>query len=74
MLFHKAPKHVPHLHLHINNNEISHVKTFNFMGLQMNDNLKWNTHIDHVKKIFSYNRLTQSNETDIPTGNFTLHL
>ena len=48
MLFHKAPKHVPHLHLQINNYEISHVKTFNFVGLQMNDNLKWNTHIDHV--------------------------
>ena len=74
MLFHKAPKHVPHLHLHINNNEISHVNTFNFLGLQMNDNLKWNTHIDHVSKNVSYNRLTQSNETDIPTRNFTLHL
>ena len=48
MLFDKAPKHVPHLH--INNNEISHVKTFNFLCLQMNDNLKWNTHIDHVSK------------------------
>ena len=48
MLFHKAPNHVPHLHLNINNNEISHVKTFNFLGLQMIVNLKWNTHIDHV--------------------------
>ena len=26
MLFRKAPKHVPHLHLHVNNDEISHVK------------------------------------------------
>ena len=50
ILFHKAPKHVPHIHLHINNNEISHGKTFNLLGLQMNDNLKWNTHIDHVSK------------------------
>ena len=75
MLFHKAPKHVPLQHLHINNNEISDVNTFNFLGLQMNDNLKWNTHIDHVSpKNVSYNRLTQSNETDIPTINFTLHL
>ena len=53
MLFQKAAKHVPHLHLHINNNEISHVKTFNLLGLQMNDNLKWNTHIDHVSKKLS---------------------
>ena len=33
MLFHKAPKHVLHLPLHIDNNEISHVKTFNLLGL-----------------------------------------
>ena len=50
MLFHMAPKHVPHLYLQINNNEISYVKTFNFLGLQMNGNLKWNTHIDNVSK------------------------
>ena len=48
MQFHKAPKHVPHLHSQINNNEISHVDTFNLLGLQINDNLKWNTHIDHI--------------------------
>ena len=46
MPFHKAPKHVHHLHLHITNNVISHVKTFNLLGLQMNDNL------NHVSKIF----------------------
>ena len=34
MLFHKAPRHVPHLHLHINNNEFSYVKT-NTMHLAM---------------------------------------
>ena len=49
MQFHKAPKHVPHLHLQINNNEISRVETFNFLGLQVNDNLKWNTHIAPIK-------------------------
>ena len=53
MQFHKAPKHVPHLHLQINNNEISRVETFNFLGLQINDNLKWNTHIDHISKKMS---------------------
>ena len=41
-------KHVPHLHFQINNNEISHVETSNFLGLQINDNLKGNTQIDHV--------------------------
>ena len=75
MQFYKAPKHVPHLHLQINNNEISRVDTFNFLGLQINDNLKWNTHIDHIsQKNVSRNRLPQSNENDIPTRNVTLHL
>ena len=27
---------------------ISRVDTFNFLGLQINENLKWNTHIDHI--------------------------
>ena len=53
MQFHKAPKHVPHLHLQINNNEISRVDTFNFLGLQKNENLKWNTHIDHISQKMS---------------------
>ena len=48
MQFHKAPKHVPRLHLQIINNEISRVDTFNFLGPQINENLKWNTHIDHI--------------------------
>ena len=51
MQFHIDPKHVPHRHLQINDDEISHVDTFNFVGLQMNDNLKWKTHIDHVSKM-----------------------
>ena len=38
MQFHKAPKHVPHLHLQINNNEISRVDTFNILGLQITEN------------------------------------
>ena len=53
MQSHKAPKHVPHLHLQINNNEISRVETFNFLGLQINDNLKWNIHINHISKKMS---------------------
>ena len=75
MQFHEAPKYVPHLHLLINNNEISRLDTFNFLGLQINDNLKWNTHIDHIsQKNVLHNRLTQSNENNIPRRNFTLHL
>ena len=53
MQVHKASKHVPRLHLQINNNEISRVDTFNFLSLQMNDNLKWNTHIDPISQKMS---------------------
>ena len=53
MQFHKAPKHVPHLHLQIINNEISSVDTFNVVGLQINDNLKWNTYIYHISQNMS---------------------
>ena len=75
MLFHKAPKHVPHLHLHINNNEISHVKTFIFLGLQMNDNLKWNTHIDNVsKKMSRIIGLLNQMKLIFPQKNLPLHL
>ena len=75
MQFHKAQKHVHHLHLQININAISRVDPFNLLGLQINDNLRWNTHIDQIsQKNVSHNRLTQSNENDIPTRNFTLHL
>ena len=35
MQFHKAHNHVPHLNLEINNNEISRVDTFNFLGLEI---------------------------------------
>ena len=50
MQFFKPPKHVSHLNLQINNNIISCVNTFNFLGLQLNDNLKWNTHIEFISK------------------------
>ena len=50
MQFYKPPKHVSHLNLQINNNIISCVNTFNFLGLQLNDNLKWNTHIEFISK------------------------
>ena len=53
MQVHKASKHAPHLHLQINNNEISRVDIFNFLSLQMNDNLKWNTHIDPISQKMS---------------------
>ena len=53
MQFHKPHKHVPHLNFQINNNEISRVDTLNFLGLQINDNLKWNIHIDHISQKMS---------------------
>ena len=34
--------------LHINATEIERTDHFNFLGLQLNHNLKWNTHINYV--------------------------
>ena len=50
MLFYKPPKLVNTINISINNNNISSVTTFNFLGLNLNNNLTWNTHIEHVTK------------------------
>ena len=36
------------LHLKLNNLPLSRVKTFNFLGLRINENLKWKDHISEV--------------------------
>ena len=47
MLFHKHNKIVPTLELKIN------VSTFNFLGLHINSQLTWQTHIDEISKKIS---------------------
>ena len=50
MLYFKAPKVVNHLKIKINNNEISRVNTFNFLGLNLSSNLTWHTHINTISR------------------------
>ena len=48
MVFHSDKKTVRYPKLHINATEIERTDHFNFLGLQLNRNLKWNTHINYV--------------------------
>ena len=48
MVFHSDKKTVRYPKLHINATEIERTDHFNFLGLQLNHNLKWNTHINYV--------------------------
>ena len=52
MQFHKAPNHVPHLHLQINNNETSRVDTFNFLYLNS---------MTYTKLLIFYHELLNNN-------------
>ena len=45
MVFHSDKKKVVYPKLLINNIEIERVDYFNFLGLQLNDNLNWNKHV-----------------------------
>ena len=53
MLFHKHNKVVPTLELKINDSSIDQVSTFNFLGLHINSQLTWQTHIDEIFKKIS---------------------
>ena len=48
MVFHSDKKVVRYPKLFINDVKIERVDCFNFLGLQLNHNLKWNKHINHV--------------------------
>ena len=48
MFFHSNRKAVNYPNLLINNINIENVAEFNFLGIQLNQNLKWKTHQNHV--------------------------
>ena len=48
MVFHSDKKKVRYPKLNINATEIERTNHFNFLGLQLNHNLKLNTHINYV--------------------------
>ena len=53
MLFHKHNKTVPNLKLSINGRTIDQVTRFNFLGLHLNSQLTWHTHIEEISKKIS---------------------
>ena len=54
MLFHKHNKVVPTLESKINDSSIDQVSNLNFLGIDINSQLAWQTHINKIsKKIFS---------------------
>jgi len=53
MLFYKSPKCVPNLNIHINNNVVLRVNSFNFLGLHLSSNITWSTHVDTISKKIS---------------------
>ena len=44
---------VPTLELKINDSSIDQVSTFNFLGLHINSQLTWQTHMDEISKKIS---------------------
>ncbi len=53
MIFHKPQKKVPNLQLKMNNTEIERVPLFDFLGLTLNENLNWKSHIDKISNKIS---------------------
>ena len=53
MLFHTPQKPVTYPKLLINSQEIEFVKDFNYLGICIDENLKWKTHTDIVSKKIS---------------------
>ena len=48
MIFQPSKRHVPELKLKIENKEIKQVKEFDFLGISVDENLSWKSHIDKI--------------------------
>ena len=53
ILFHTPQRRVQHPELYIDNVKVNFVDQFNFLGVILNENLKWNSHVDMVGKKIS---------------------
>ena len=47
MVFHTSNKAVKYPNLKINNTDIEHIFEFNFLGVMLNFQMNWNTHINY---------------------------
>ena len=53
MVFHRKQKHVDEINFQINGTQIERVESFNFLGIMMDENLTWKSHIEMVGKNIS---------------------
>ena len=53
MVFHRKQKHVDEINVQINGTKIERVESFNFLGIMLNENLTWKSHIEMVGKKIS---------------------
>lgn len=53
MIFHKPQKRIQPLHLIMNDTTIERVSNFDFLGLTLNENLNWKSHIDKISNKIS---------------------
>lgn len=68
MLFHSPQKLLKYPKLSINGKDIEFVKNFSFLGIQIDENLKWNFHIDFImKKLARILGIMTKLKYDIPT-------
>ena len=69
LFFYSDKKIVMYPKLLINDVEIERVDCFNFLGLQLNHNMKWNKHISHVSlKITKITGLFHKLKLEFPTS------
>lgn len=53
MIFHKPHKRIPVINLIIDDTSIEKVSNFDFLGLTLNENLNWKSHIDKISNKIS---------------------
>ena len=53
MFFHRKQKQVDEINVQINGTQIERVESFNFLGIMLDENLTWKSHIEMVAKKIS---------------------
>ena len=48
--FHRKQKHVDEINVQINGTKIERVESFNLLGIMLDENLTWKSHIEMVSK------------------------
>ena len=74
MLFYKHNETLPNLKLSINGHTIDQVTGFNFLGLHLNSQLTWHTHIEEISKKISRVTGIIYKMQNIPPSKFFLSL